>query len=109
MQNIPVASNATAWTSPSGETYTLVFHESLIFGDSMNNSLINPNQLQSHGIPVWNNPYNPTRSMDIEDGDFHIPFHSKGSTIYFESHYPSDIELETCPYIELTSEKEWDP
>ena len=109
ISDVPIASNATAWTSEAGETYILIFHESLTFGHEMDHSLINPNQVRSYGIPVWDNPYDPDKRMGIDAGDFHVPFLSEGSTIFFESHYPTDFELENCPHIELTSDREWDP
>ena len=109
INDVPVASNATAWTSEAGVTYILIFHESLTFGEDMDHSLINPNQIRSYGIPVWDNPFDHDKRMGIDAGDFHIPFASEGSTIFFDSHYPSDFELEHCPHIELTSDSEWDP
>ena len=46
VQNVPVVSAATAWQSrETGQTYILVFNEALWMGDSMRDTLINPNQL----------------------------------------------------------------
>ena len=44
--NISIVTAATEGQSPStGQTYILVFNEALWMGDSMQTSLINPNQL----------------------------------------------------------------
>jgi len=46
MTNIPVVSAATAWTDiESGETVILWFNQILWYGDKLDHSLINPNQL----------------------------------------------------------------
>ena len=39
-----------------------------------------------------------------------IPFFTEGSAVYFESHVPSDEDLESYPHVVLTDgETEWDP
>ena len=49
--NVPVVTGATLWTDPgNGQEYILVFHEALYMGDTLEHSLINPNQLQSFGV-----------------------------------------------------------
>jgi len=46
LNDVPIATVATAWSDPlTGRGYILIFHETLYFGDKMNHSLINPNQL----------------------------------------------------------------
>ena len=110
MKDIPVANCATAWRHPaSGRVYILIVNEALYFGSSMDHSLINPNQIRAYGIKVWDNPYDTEREFGIELDDFVIPFDTEGSTIHFESHLPSDAELNSCPRIILTSDEEWDP
>ena len=57
MDNIPVATAATAWDDPTtGETIILLFHQGLWFGDKLPNSLINPNQCRMHGVEICNAP-----------------------------------------------------
>ena len=107
---VPVGSFATAYTNQdTGDTVILIIHEALGFGDSLDHTLINPNQIRAHDNPVWDNPFDPSHSMGIEADDFVFPFQSRGSTIYFETHYPTDAEMETCPHVILTSQLEWDP
>jgi hypothetical protein len=44
--NVPIVTGATAWTcQETGDTYILVFHESLWMGNVMDHTLVNPNQL----------------------------------------------------------------
>ena len=111
VQNIPVVTGATAWTSAeTGETYILVFHEALWFGDRLDHSLINPNQLRHFGIDVVDNPYADTpMGIKLGDDDDDIPFTSKGTTIYFDSRTPTDAELQNCRHVHLTCQQPWDP
>jgi len=45
LENIPVATAATAWDNPeTGETIILVYNQGLWFGNTLEESLINPNQ-----------------------------------------------------------------
>jgi hypothetical protein len=51
VNNVPIVSGATAWTHPSThKTVLLVLNESLYFGNALNHSLINPNQIQHNDI-----------------------------------------------------------
>ena len=78
----------------------------------MDHLLINPNQLRHHRVVVNDNPYkvDPTKSMGIgvDDNDL-IPFHSKGSMVFFNTRYPDDDELTISPHIVVTSDIPWDP
>ena len=113
LPDIPIAMVATVWTDPmTGRGYVLIIHEALYFGGSMNHTLINPNQLRQYGIPVHDNPYDrdPSRAMGIKiNDDERLPFLSQGSTIFFNSRYPDDDELEAYPHVILMSDTPWDP
>ena len=93
----------------SGETIILVINEALYFGAEMDHSLINPNQMRSYGIDVSDNPYDRDKDFGITHDECFIPFAAEGSTVYFDSYVPSDVQLETLRHIELTSSEEWDP
>ena len=57
INNVPIVSAATAWTSnSSGETYILEFNEGLWMGDTMNHTLINPNQCRAFGLRIQDDP-----------------------------------------------------
>ncbi len=96
----------------SSEGCILILNEVLFFGNKLDHSLINPNQIRHHGIPVFDNPYNQDsdREMGMVVSDTCcIPFASEGSTIYFTSSYPTNEEMELYPHIVITSNESWDP
>ena len=108
---VPVASVATAWQSPvTGEVYILVFNEALWMGDSMSNSLINPNQLRHFGVHVQDDP-SSRRPLSIisEDGEFAMELQREGTIVQFQTYTPTQNELESCPHIHLSSSHPWDP
>ena len=52
--NVPIVSGGTAWDDPiTGNTFILVFNESLFYGNKLDHSLLNPNQLRFHGVDLW--------------------------------------------------------
>ena len=109
--NVPIVSGATAWDDPfTGETYILVFHESLFYGPKLDHSLINPNQIRMNGIGFWDNPFDRTRelSIEIERGPV-IPLEFKGTKLMFSSRVPTKDELDRCHHIDMTSPLEWNP
>ena len=110
---VPIGTVATLWCDPdSGEGYILIFNEVLYFGNKLDHSLINPNQIRHNGIPVFDNPYeqDPSRAMGIAISDSsRIPFESDGTTIFFCSSYPSDDDMDSFPYVVVTSDTTWDP
>jgi hypothetical protein len=117
MQNIPVATVATAYDDPVTQaTYILVFFEALYFGDSMEHSLISPMQLRHSGLRVDQTPrqYDPNSDHGIsfptdEEAGIFIPFHLHGCISYFSTRLPTENELERCHYIYMTEDSTWDP
>ena len=110
ISDIEVATCATAWTCPkTGVTWILIINEGLYFGSQLDHSLINPNQIRSYGTPVWDNPFDSKRALGMDCDEVFIPFVTSGATVFFESHAPTDDELEHCPHIVLTSAREWYP
>ena len=110
VENVPIVSGATAWDDPStGTTYLLIFHESLYYGSKLDHSLINPNQIRSYGIDVWDNPFDKDRDLCIDYDDALINLTSTGTKIFFESRAPTEEELTSCTRIEMTSQSEWNP
>ncbi|KAI2503240.1 hypothetical protein MHU86_11177 [Fragilaria crotonensis] len=100
LENVPIVIGATAYDDPaSGQTFILVFNESLYYGNSLDHSLINPNQLRAYGIPFWDNPYDQARPLSIEvDNDLSIPLCTSGTKIYFRSRVPTVTELAECTH-----------
>ena len=111
IENVPIVSGATAYDDPtSGTTYILVFHESLYYGERLDHTLVNPNQLRAYGIPFWDNPYDPLRSLSIDvDDTLHIPLQAVGTKLLFRTRVPTPYELSTCEHIAMTSSTPWNP
>jgi hypothetical protein len=117
MQNVPVATVATAYDDPvSQETYVLVFFEALYFGDTMEHSLISPMQLRHNGLRVDQTPrqYDPQSNHGItfpqdDEHDLFIPFHLHGCISYFSTRLPTDSEMHRCRHVYMTEDATWDP
>ena len=109
--NVPIVSGATAWNDPVDHTtYILVFHESLYYGEKMDHSLMNPNQIRHSGLHFWDNPFDPLRDLCIEiDYGPKIPLDMDGTKIGFISRAPTDEELHSCIHIDMTSVHPWNP
>ena len=59
--DVPVVTGATLWTSPhDGDEFILIFNEALWMGDTLQHTLINPNQLRAYGTIVQDNPFAST-------------------------------------------------
>ena len=55
---VPIVTGATAYDCPkTGRTYILIYNESLFYGNILDHSLINPNQMRHYGVNVWDNPF----------------------------------------------------
>ena len=110
IKDMPIVSGATAYTYATGMTYILIINEALYYGDKLDHSLINPNQIRHNNIGYWNNPYDQDNPLSIEIPDtLSIPLNTKGTKILFETRTPTTDELENCLKIELTSMNEWNP
>jgi len=109
MTDIPIATCFTAYTDDQGITYILVFNEVLWFGNSMDHSLINPNQIRITGIPLSDNPFDKSKELGIDTTSCFVPFKTAGTTIFFESRVPSHEEIMSCTHINMTLDSEWDP
>ena len=108
--NVPIVSGATAWKDPySLDTYILIFHESLYYGNKLDHSLINPNQVRHAGVPLWDNPYDSHHDLSIETKLATIPLNTNGTKITFETYVPIDHEFNTCPRIHMTERTPWQP
>ena len=110
IKDVPIARVAIGICDENGCVTVLLVNQALLFGASMCHSLINPNQIRHHGIPVLDNPYDGDRDFGIDYDDMFVPFKTEGSTVYFDTFVPIDSKLNTCPRIILTdSDAEWNP
>ena len=111
VKGVPIVTAATAWTcQDSGQTYILIIHEGLWMGETMTNSLINPNQLRAYGCIVQDNPYSGS-PLYVEDPESvaTIPLTTIGTNILTTTRTPTQDELDECPHVVLTSQREWEP
>ncbi len=113
MKGVPIARVATAYDCPTGETLILAANEALYFGNQMEHSLFSPQQICDNGLRCDPLPrqYSPSSIHAIYDPgtDTTIPFQLHGCISYVPIRLPTETELQTCWYIELTSEAEWQP
>jgi hypothetical protein len=84
--------------------------------DKMSSSLLCPNQLRLNGlivddVPQHLAPQNRPSSHSIQslDDEFTLPLSLKGVISYFNTRTPTQEELDTCRWINLTNEHDWDP
>ncbi|KAI2502898.1 Reverse transcriptase (RNA-dependent DNA polymerase) [Fragilaria crotonensis] len=57
IQDVSIATVATMWIHPqNGQPYILIIHEALYFGDRVDVTLLNPNQLRANGVIVEDVP-----------------------------------------------------
>ena len=113
LKEVPIVRAATGWVDPvSGASFILYINQGLWFGEELDHSLINPNQIRHFGIAVSDNPYDNSKPLGIAHSEVFVPFKSTGATVYFETFRPSDDQLhdDKFTHVELTdSRKEWDP
>ena len=81
--DVPVVTGATLRTSPHDrDEYILIFNEALWMGDTLQHTLVNPNQLRAYGTTVQDNPFSPSPlSFDPTNGPI-IPLTTMGTIIY---------------------------
>lgn len=111
IEGVPIVSGATLYVDKmTGLSYILIINEALYYGNKLDHSLINPNQIRHFGIDFWDNAFDKTRGLSIEVNDkLKIPMTTMGTKILFETRSPSELELRNYPHIILSSEKPWNP
>jgi hypothetical protein len=98
-----------------GTTYILILGQPIYMRDKMENSLICPNQLRTNGITLDDCPKHlappdkpSTHSIYLPDEDMYLPLTLQGVTSSFTIRTPTVEEIETCKWITLSNEHEWD-
>jgi len=117
LQDIPIVTAATAYDDPtSGTTYILILGQAIWMGDKVEATLLCPNQLRYNGIVVDDIPthlapsHQPsTHSIHCADDDLTLPLSLQGIISYFDTRTPTTEELDTCKWIIITNENDWDP
>jgi hypothetical protein len=91
----------------------LIVHEALYFGNELDHSLFNPNQLRDNGISIEDVPRQydrtSTHSIYIPEQELMIPLSLDGIMAGFEYQKPTWEEYENNPKIELTADRLWQP
>ena len=117
IHEVPIASVVTVYTCPqTRETIILEGHQHLYFGDKLDHSLWNPNQLQHFGMKVYDClkqfDLDSMFCMALEDeggNPVEIPLQLNGIIQYINTHYPTEEEMENCHHVVVTSDEPWDP
>lgn len=114
MKDVPIGTAITAYDTDKGKTIILSVHQALFFGSSMEHSLCQPKQLREYGIIVDTTPKQYTngvslQGMYIPDQELHIPFELYGCLSYFPTRMPTTDKIDTCRWIHLSSNGDWDP
>ena len=108
--DVPVVTGATLWTSPhDGDKYILIFNKALWMGNTLQHTLVNPNQVQAYGTTIQDNPFASSPLIFEPPTSPTIPLTTMGTIIYCHTREPSDHELSTLPHIPLSSSVTWDP
>jgi len=105
LQDVPIVRGVTGWKDPStGKPYLLFINQGLWFGEKLDHSLLNPNQVRHFGTSASDNRWDESKKFGIDHDDVYIPFTSKGATVYFDTFRPSlaDLEDKSFTHIELT-------
>jgi hypothetical protein len=112
IKDVQIGAGTTLWTDPSsGWSYILEIHQALMFTDSLEHSLLNPNQIRYDGHSLCDDPWDRHHSLGLvkRSHQIFIPFQTRGTVIHFESRVPTTDELHTLPMIVLTEDTLWNP
>ena len=79
-------------------------------GNTMDHTLINPNQLRHFGTKIQDDPTSDRPlSIITEDNEFCMELAMAGTIVHANTHSPTDQELHSCPHIVISSPQSWDP
>ena len=98
-----------------GGGYILELNNFLDFTTSMNDSILVPMQARQNNIVIDDVPkglcyhQTSTQSLFIPGTDVKIPISFYGPIPYIHARYPSDTDLDTYEWIEITSPSDWVP
>jgi hypothetical protein len=114
IKDVPVRTCATAFDHTDGETIILVFGQALYFGDSMEHSLLSPNQVRTFNHQLCLNPKqytngNSIHGISVDSDNLTLSFNMYGCISYLPIRTPTPNEIESCPHIILTLEEVWSP
>jgi len=103
-KGIRIALAAFLWEdAESGKGYILIVHEALYFGDELEHSLLNPNQIRDNGIRPQQFDKESTHTIYVPSCDLTIPLTLRGIISGFECWKPTWEEYLSLPKVKLTS------
>ena len=114
LPDVPIVKAATAYDHPiTGKVYILVMAQALWFGDRLENTLICPNQCRDNGVDVDERPRRyvseSSHSIYFRADDIRIELTADGYLSYLRTRTPTNEELESCKWLQLTEDAPWDP
>ena len=91
VKSMLIVTGATTYHHPNGEAYIIIINEALFYGNKLDHSLINPNQVRFNGVGFWDDPYDDMDELGIEvyNKDITIPMHFSCTKLMFESTVPT--------------------
>ena len=111
--DVPLVNGVVAVDTDDGNGYILELNNFLDFTSTMNDSMLVPMQARHKGRVIDDAPKDlcyygvSTQSIFLPRSDFSIPLAYNGPIPYVHVRYPSDDDLESYKWIELTSSSEW--
>lgn len=113
---VPIVTAAIAYDDPiTAQTYILIVHQALYFGDKLVHNLINPFQCCLNEVKIdecarilTDRPDDTAHSVYFTKEAVKIPLRLNGIVSYFHSRRPAMAEYEHCMHLQLTpDEPEW--
>ena len=84
-KDVPICSAVTAVDLEDGTTVLMEAGQGLYFGNKMDQSLLNPNQLRAFGVPVCDDPIDSHRELGINLPDVFVPMKMNCSLLSYNS------------------------
>ena len=82
IKNVPIVSGVTAYRDPESlEVTLLVFHQALWMRDSLDHTLVNPNQVRWNGGTVKDDPFSGPMYMEDVENQVRIPMQMIGTNV----------------------------
>ena len=109
MKNIRTVNAAFAYDSEDGQTYILHVNQALDFSQTMEHSLLCPNQSRMNGVVVDDCPKaldfhgHSTHSIYFPESDLRIPLSLRFPTSFLPVRRPTQEELDNYMTLDLTS------
>jgi hypothetical protein len=112
-KGVPIVKAITAFDDEQGNTVILCFSQVLYFNNELEQSLLNPNQMRWNGLIVDDCPVSlshdgkSSHSIKIPDESACIPPKLHGCISYISIRLPTQKEMETCTWLDMTSKEEY--